>query len=365
MALLLSACGGGSSSVGSSSGVDGGSDGTPKPQAEACAALKSGTYRVVDGSAGMDFELRAQIDAEALRIGLPGLDGGTVALTNEGRCSFSFPDASGTGRLLVASSGMAVLRRQRSGSATGPTDVSFALPEQTLPVSELAGLWNVVKFARNGENRMEGEIEELSLKADGSGVVGTRCDARWQDCLVTEPPFPVTDAWWRYAMRSASVGGFHLVKDGAPIARVHAFKTADGQPVMVMNLNGQGVALAAPYREVRTAPPVGSVSRFWDFQVQDSGQAGALTSEEVTVTAVVDTPGLTASRRRASDGRTDQQVYNQPLLGMRFGITGGCPPHPLPLPVNCSGAWGLDLPGMVVYAGLAPTIYLGISVLQP
>jgi hypothetical protein len=332
-----------------------------QPAAAACAGLRSGRYRLVDPNVTDASATLATVDAEALGLTLPGSTA-AVPLTDTRFCSFSFPDVSGNSRLLVSPSGLSVLLRQRSGSATAQTDVSLLVPEQTLPVSELAGTWNVMKYSREDPDQpLVAQLSSVSIAADGTTNQVSTC----KGIVCKADPATLPAPWTAHPD-----GGFVLTEDPTWQTRAFGFKTVDGHLSLVLRLPSNSGVAAAARQEALALPAVGETTAFWDFTVDTDGYvfvggtgASAVTSAKVSVTAV--DPATQVVTRQRVDGRVDQQPQNQPLAGTRYRSTNSCTLSGVP--ANCSGTLTLPLPGtgMAIYQGLAPATFLGISVNLP
>lgn len=321
-----------------------------------CPGLRSGRYRVVDPNVDDAGGTVLQVDAEALRATVPG-GKGPLPLTDTGACSFSFPDAQGRSRMLLSSSGLGLLLRHRAGSAAKPhADISMLVPEQALPLSELAGTWNRLSYAREGRSApLLAALHSFSVGSDGAVSITRECKG-----LVCAAP--ATAAPRRLA--SHADGGFTLGGGAGEPARVFAFKTAGGQVLMVERLPGhRGLAVAAR-QQALALPKVGAGSRFWELFVNAQGVSSEIESPEITVTATDPAAG-TVTRRRTADGRLDTQVYNLPLPGMRYRTADTCSVNGAPSP--CDGSLSMTLPGagMTVYVGLEPKPFLAVAIAQP
>lgn len=332
-----------------------------QPAAASCPGLRSGRYRIVDSRAADTAGTVATIDAETLTATLPDATA-AVALTDMRFCSFSFPEVSGTSRMLVSPSGLGVLLRQRLGSATTQADLSVLVPEQSVPVSALGGVWNLMEFSREDPGLpLVAQLSSVSVAGDGTVTDISECKG-----IVCNAARGTSAAPW--ALHPD--GGLVLAEDPAWQIRGYAFKSASGHLSMVMRLPSDAGMVVATRQAALTLPAVGETVAFWDFRVGNDGYvfAGAgggsgVSSSKISVTAVYAATQVVTRQR--VDGRVDQQAQNQPLPGTRYRGTNSCTLNGAP--ANCSGTLTLALPGtgMVVYAGLAPATFLGVSLNQP
>jgi hypothetical protein len=242
------------------------------------------------------------------------------------------------------------------GTTTAFNAAALVVPEQNLPLAELAGEWNMLDYAHHdGSGLLSADYRSFSATAKGAVQVTQVCSAL--EC--SKPVNPLA-----LQMRPNAAGGFTFDYAGGK-ARAFTFKSADGHVWLAMWLPGSsgGVAFAAR-QEPLPPPAVGTVSRFWDLQVSNQGVVSLPGLYQVSVTGV-DLSAGTVTRLRASDSRVDTLHYNQPLYGLRYRDTGACSVNGVPK--NCDGSLMLTLPGtgVTVYAGLAPATYLGVSINQP
>jgi hypothetical protein len=325
-----------------------------QPAAATCRGLRTGRYRVINPLATDEAGTLVKADAEALNVTVPG---STVpaALVNQGNCNFTLSPLPGTfGRLVLAPSGLGALAMPAVVGNTTINTGAMVIPEQKLPLSELAGTWNVLQYARAaGGQTLQSSIYTLKVTDKGVVTNPTICFG-----LMCSPGVPRS-----MRLRPHSKGGFTLDISGTQ-ARVFAFKAADGHVSLAMNMPGiAGVAVAT--RQVTLPlPPVGTVSRFWDFSVNSNGSATPLASFEMTVTGT-DAEAGSITRTRTGDNRIDTQVLNQPLPGLRYRNTNACSINGSPW--KCDGSVTLALPGtgVAVYVGLAPANFLGVSINMP
>ena len=113
-----------------------------------CAWLKNGKYRIIDRDRSRSEVpvVAVQINATTLTVTDP--DNVVTPMTSDGSCQFNIDDTEGTVKVLASSGGMLVVHFQSKTVATD-RELAVAVPEQTLPVAELAGTWNVARGYRS------------------------------------------------------------------------------------------------------------------------------------------------------------------------------------------------------------------------
>lgn len=325
-----------------------------QPAAATCHGLRTGNYRVINPRATDEAGTLVKANAETMRVTVPGSTA-PAPLTDQGNCNFLLSPLPGAfARLVVAPSGLGVLAMPTTFAGATFNTGAVVIPEQKLPLSELAGNWNVLQYARSaGSQALQSAVYSLSITAKGAVKVSSLCTG-----LTCSPGMPQTTQ-----LRPNSKGGFTLDILGTQ-ARVFAFKAADGRVSLAMNMPGiTGMAVAAR-QEALVLPPVSAVSRFWDFSVNSNGAATPLASFEMTITGT-DAEAGSITRTRTGDNRVDTQFLNQPLTGLRYRNTNACTLDGSPW--KCDGSVTLPLSGtgMTVYVGLAPASFLGVSISHP
>ena len=191
--------------------------------------------------------------------------------------------------------------------------VSVVLPEQKLPVSELAGTWNVLSFEREtAGGALKASTATFTLDAAGKFTAGSDC-AGIGDCTAwTTMPGSVT---------ASDSGGFTFTDTEGSLYHAYALKTVDGQvSLYILDPNTMGFSVAAPQRAL-ALPALQSVNTFWDLTVASSGYAGAVTDTTTTVQSV-DAATSTFTRVRTADGRLDGFSVNKPRDGLRYRAAG-------------------------------------------
>lgn len=237
-----------------------------RPAAPNCAALRSGTYRLVffaPGEGGQAFTDTFVLDAPTLKA--TGSDGEVSALIANGDCQYTMPDGA---EMVVGQAGVAVLRSaERPGFVAG-----MALPEQAHPVSILAGTWNYLGLGDTDGSFGIPSLYSGELTVDASGKVTADlfCD-NLVNCVAETP-----DASFVFTANSA--GGFDL--DGGP---AFAYRAGGGE-VMVVFLSPDGSFALATRKVARTLPAVGSINLSWNFTITpEYTSPNALSSSENTI----------------------------------------------------------------------------------
>ena len=316
------------------------------PVASSCAWLKSGAYRMISPGE-LDPKWRTQVlQVNATGLTLTDQDGVTEPVTSDGECQFSVDESDATHKVLVSSGGMLVVHSQSKTVATDRA-ITIGLPEQTLPVSEFAGTWNVASWDPHSGIATPGYVaqsQEITLDATGQITAFSEC-LGLAACSAGTGPFP------RFTANAAS-GGFDMIENGASNARVFMFKTLAGKAAMVF-LDNEGVLFIASRKaSLGAVPAVGTVSNFRQVVLNGNGTIAALTEDTTTVTST-DAVARTTTRLLASNNRVDLLTYDKPRDGLRYREPNSCSINGVAS--NCSEVVQLPLQGM----GITMTMSVG------
>jgi hypothetical protein len=327
-------------------------------QATTCAALRSGIYRVIDPSSAVqdpDYAAhRIKLDAVALTSTdvEPGHSPGVIPLAavSGSPCSYTFAGDFGTSTVLASPGGPLVVR---SPGPNGQLRVLLVIPEQVIPLSQLAGTYDFIDYSGddNDQPPLTSVYGTRVVGASGDfGAItvctGTSCGASTSSAHLTVDP----------------AGGYDLGSDGS---RAFAF-IADNGTVALMGFDGIGGSFDVMVRQkTLTLPADNDVSMFYDFTVGDGNfmwapapGASPLTDSTITVTGH-DAATNSYTRVRASDGRVDTITINAPYPGLRSRTATSAAAATVYLPLP-----GVGLTFYSNYSDTAPDFF-GISVEHP
>jgi hypothetical protein len=321
------------------------------PQATDCASLKSGKYRMIN-----PYETDPQWKAHVLTVDAAALtaidqDGTNLAITSNGGCQFTIAETDYTNTVMVSSGGVLVVYSQSTTVATDRS-VTIGLPEQTLPVSELAGTWNTADWDPNSSQATTpgyvAHTGEVTFDANGAFVSGQEC-VGLAPCEAETGPFATFTS-------NATSGGFDIAEGGTNAGRAFVYKTLAGKSVLVLVFNDGYFAVATRKQALGALPAVGSVSDFREFNLNGNGTLTTLLDQSVSVTAV-DAVANTATRLRASDSRVDTIAYDSPRNGLRYRTANTCTINGVAS--NCAATVQFPLQGMGI------TLALSVGVTTP
>jgi len=316
------------------------------PVASSCAWLKSGKYRMISPQ-DTDPKWRAHVlQVNATGLTITDQDGVTEPVTADGECQFSVDESDAIHKVMVSSGGILVVHSQ---SKTVATDrwLTIGLPEQTLPVAEFAGTWNVASWDPHSGIATAGYVpqsQEVTLDATGQITAVSEC-LGLTACAAATGPFPKFTA-------NAASGGFDMIENGSNNARVFMFKTVSGKAAVVFLDNAGQVFIATRKASLGAVPAVGTVSNFRQIIWNGNGTIAALNEDTTTVTGT-DTTAKTSTRLLASTNRVDMLTYDAPRDGLRYRAPNSCTINGAAN--NCSEIVQLPLQGM----GITLTMSVG------
>ena len=332
-----------------------------QPAATACAWLRSGKYRMINPNETDPLLKGNVLDLNAATLSVKNFDNSIATLTSDGGCQFTHSEPGSTNKVMVSSAGVLVVHLQ-SPTNVNTRAVKIGLPEQTLPVSEFAGTWNIAHWDPTSGISTPGyvaETQEMVINSTGQVTSFTNC-VGLAPCSAPSTPAQ------RFVANTSS-GGFDLVEGGANKGRVYLFKSVAGKAVFVIVTNDRQLVIGSPKEALGALPAVGSVSNFREFQFNGNGSIGALAENTITVTAV-DTVANSFTRRRTADGRVDTFGVNKPRNGLRYRAANSCTVNGVAS--NCAEVVQLPLQGMGITLSLSvgnsPTsAFLNVAVIKP
>jgi hypothetical protein len=328
------------------------------PAAADCAWLKSGKYRMIEPFES-DPLLRSYvitIDAVAKTAKLP--DGTTASFTSNGACQFTSDSPEETIRIMVSQAGALVVYSDFKPPQTG-RDITIGLPDQTLPLAELAGTWNIAGWGPIAPASFVAATAELTFDASGNATAASAC-LGLLPCVPLGVPLP------KVTVNTVS-GGFDVSEGGVNTGRAFAFKTLAGKAAW-LHIENDGSLLAGMRQQaLGDLPAVGTVTNFRQFQLNGNGTIADLLDETVTVTAN-DATARTVTRVRTSDGRVDTLAFDKPRDGLRYREANSCTINNAPF--NCREIVQMPMSGMGITLSLSvgtssATAFYDVSVNKP
>jgi hypothetical protein len=239
-----------------------------RPAAANCAALRSGRYRYIQFGAGSDVLAQTgvvELDARTLIITDPQVPDGGGDLVAAGECRYLLSEEDDDGEMVVAQSGVAVVRSREDGI----WKAFMLIPEQTHPLSALAGDWSYLALDNRGSG-VQPFLGERSLDAQGR-ITGAVVCPDMKTCSAETVPAGA-------ALVANPQGGFD-----DDDARVFAYRSGGGA-LMLVWLNHSGGPALATRRAARGLSPIGSVSASWNLALTPALSAPAPIGESRSTT---------------------------------------------------------------------------------
>ena len=240
----------------------------------------------------------------------------TLTFDTATTCKFTLTTGSGSLTGAFASSGAFVI--QDPGSTTSQAGIGIGFPEQTIPLSELAGVWNGLEYSRDGSAKPWQNLQSV-VTIDSVGKVTGMKDCTGSTAA-TNSCTESADAKPSFTVNSS--GGFDISGSGG--GRAFAFRAPSGDLMMVVSIpsaNGGGMIIAGKHTDLQQNLKAGDVSNtHWVLAGGSTTLSTSFTSAKFTVSEVT---SYSTSRIRnllngAADGATYTEVLNAPRSGLRY-----------------------------------------------
>lgn len=292
------------------------------PHAANCAALRSGTYRVVTPSrtGGLAEQTGTiRLDATTLAVTFTDNSTGSWAATGTAAGACHFTDGGGTADIVVSPAGVFVARHLADD---GSYRLTIGFPEQSHALAEVAGTWNALGLVTTDAGAYAAASATATIDAAGAFSAVTWCqnEATWG--LSTGNCSLVTTNL--STLRANADGGFDSFDQGATASSGRAFmyKAGNGD-VMVVEVDGDGSLFMFTKQRTDTPPPVGRVSTSWNLTLNAQLLATAALSESSNTIASVDsTAGSWVRTQHSASGTAfdypETLFANNPRAGFTY-----------------------------------------------
>lgn len=289
-----------------------------------CTALRSGDYWAI--SPVMGGVLADQYTSGSYNAGTKtatNLVGDSAVFSNAStacRYHLACDTALVVSDIVVSQAGVVVARYQDGG---GVYRLGFAIPKQTIAVSELAGTWNALGFELNDAGTSyAGNSFTATVSSTGvvSDVLGCNGASTSSTCAAETGSFNFS---------SNSAGGFDLVgtdAGGTWTGRAFAFRAGNGD-LMLVEVAGNGSVAIFTKKRTLTLPTVGSSQiAGWSLRTRSTLIADPLNiSFANTITAIDSSAGSFTRMVARADGTADYSetiLQNSPRAGYNFRAIG-------------------------------------------
>ena len=329
-----------------------------KPAAATCAALRSGDYRQINPNETLAQYRTNKITVDAVALTAKEANGtvtSPVTPTAGRPCQFS--GDNGREQFIVSPGGVIISRYLANDGSNKPS-VAIFIPEQVVPLADLAGAWQTVEFSRDGGVGTANVNGYAQFVLDAAGKVTSLADCKQLlPCVASVLP-------GNFTVNAA--GGYDLIDvvDGR-LVRAFALRAASGD-ITLVGLFADGFFMATKQASLANVT-VGTVNPFWNLSVSgNNSQASAVSEDTSTVLTVnATTGGFTRSLK--SNGRIDTYSSNAPRSGLRTRAANACTTSG-GAAAPCSGIVVMPLPGLgmaVFGSAVSGSNFLGLSVNMP
>jgi len=324
-----------------------------KPAASTCAALRSGTYRVVlptPGASLADETGTITIDAATLAVVYTDGSPGTFVPNATEACRFT--DETGKSDVVVSQAGVLALRSYDEG--TGKYSAGIAFPEQAHTLAELAGTWNTLGMQYDATNAVYvGATATGTFSATGvlSGVssCGEAGDWNVAACVALTADLP--------SFQVDANGGFDGIDAGTTVAssRTFAYRSGSGD-LMMVNVDDDGSFEVRTLNKANDTPDVGRVNTTWDLRYTNQWGATPLVTESTNTVQTVATDSYVrlAKTVGGTDDHLETVLLNSPRVGYNFRAAANVLGTDGTTPVAVSEWTNLGVRGMGLNALLRP-----------
>ncbi len=316
-----------------------------QPVGSTCAWLRSGKYRMINPSETDPLWRAHVLDLNAATLKATLFDGRVLSFTDQGGCKFFTEDAQERSTIAVSPAGVLMVQTQQKSNLAN-VSVAVGLPEQTLPLSDIAGTWNIANwFSISGtaSNDFVAEVQEVVIDASGQITTALSCDGL-SACVAETGALP------RF-VANASSGGFDMFYGTTPAGRFFLFKNAAGLPTVVGEFGGGGeVTVGTLTRSLGAVPAVGTVQPFRELALRGTGGVDLLIDNSITITTA-DAATKTVTRTRASDNRVDTLSFDKPRDGLRHRAQNACTTNGAP--TSCAQTVQIPLQGIGITLSLS------------
>lgn len=326
-----------------------------------CSALRSGDYWAITPTKGGNLTNQfASGSYNASTKTATNLLGSSTVLSDNGACQYLAAD--GVSNVAVSQAGIAVTQYLDGG---GVSRLGFAIPKQTIAVSELAGTWISLNFEMNDAGTSYvGASATATVSAAGvlSNVVGCNGAVAASTCAAS------TDAM---SFQANSDGALNLVDTtDNSTSRAFAYRAGSGS-LMIVTVDGDGSLAFFAKQRTLTLPAVGTVNpKSWFVRTSNVLVANALgTSYTTTVTSTDATAGSYVRTQNTSTGAVDYSetiLINNPRNGYNFRAAASGVTSSVSGTTNIRERTSMGLPGTGLSVQSIPSLTaFQISVDQP
>lgn len=288
-----------------------------RPAASNCAALRSGTYRLVHPKANTALaDQYGKIvinDVKTMAITFP--DGSTGNWAANGPCRYT--GNAGRTDIVVSPSGVVVARYLADDNVTYLMAIAF--PDQSHTQAELVGSWNAISL--NGNNGLfAGVLIRATVDATGAATptfCGDPTSATWNTSACTTLPSGTLD------FKANPDGGYD-----SKYGRAFAYRAGGGE-LMIVEVDGDGSFTIITHQRTNSLPTVGTVNNSWGLSMGPQLTSTSTVSESGNTVTSVDATAGSYVRHTHNPGTTNDHDetlrVNNPFDGYTHRAPGTAP----------------------------------------
>jgi hypothetical protein len=287
-----------------------------KTPASSCAALRSGTYRVMMPTPNATLaDQFGTLTVDASNLHIVYSDGSAGQWTAHATEACRFTDETGKSDIVVSQAGV-IVGRSNEGSTFRPI---VAFPEQTHTLAELAGTWNVIGVnPDDADTAYTGVTATGTLDATGNLSAISVClnESTWDvsTCVAQTGP--------QSTRAIDSAGGYDVVEPGGHVSGRGFVYRAGGGELMRVEVYDRGDFSVWAKQRTSDLPTSGRVNTTWDIRYSNQLLATPAVSESTNTVTTVDATAGSFVRLAKTVGGTDEHletvVLNDPRAGFNF-----------------------------------------------
>jgi len=289
-----------------------------KPAASNCAALRSGTYRMVFPTVGAPLaEQHGKIVIDATTLAVTYTDGSTGTFAANGNCRFS--DDNGKSDIVVSPAGVLVGRVTDDNGAHFHLVIGF--PEQSHTLAELAGTWNIIGLERNDAHTGYTGVAGLATQ-DAAGALSNvswcQNDTTWAvsgaACTSVTSGLPGLRV-------NSSDGGFDILDGSNVDGRLFAYRAGSGE-LLLVEIDPDGSFSLRTRQHANSLPAVGAATVNWNLSTGNQLlSTNSVSANSATIVSVDSAAGSWLRSNQTvglNDAHDETLLANNPRDGFSF-----------------------------------------------
>ena len=296
-----------------------------RPAAGNCAALRSGTYRIIfpRANALLADQYGKLVINDVNTLAITFSDGSTGNWTANGQCRYT--DDSGRTDIVVSPAGVIVVRYIDDDNVTHR--IAIAFPEQTHTLAELAGNRTVLAMERNAANTGYTGVA-ITGTVDAAGLISAVTHCQDDDTWSVTGAACSSVASVSYSFRANTDGGFDSIDTATGVVQGRGFAyRAGGGELMFVSVFHDGSFNVQTERRSNGLPTVGTMTTRWNLSMGNQLGANTLGVSSDTILAVDAAAGSWLRNQRSVGGTNDSPhpetlFANNPRPGYTFRAPG-------------------------------------------